>query len=421
MKFKIRINKIFKDFVIILAISLTALIGAEIILRITFPEKIINSDKEIQKTPIAYEFNENFLVHLKPNISKVYTRAKVNGGNKITWKTNKDSFRGPNLRDSPEYRVIVYGDSNIQARFSENKKTFTGQLEYYLGESGVSNIEIINAGIVGFGPDQSLIRFENEVDRYKPNLVILHIFADNDFGDLVRNRLFSLDTNGNLVNTNYRKTVDPHLLKSEPHRYKSSISKLLIVQETEKIISRLLDQKTKKKKKKTYVKKETIDRLWERVNAEYKIYKASQPKQIGHFADHYDIDVALNPEQESSQIKIQLMGKILNRANNLALAKGIKFLVIIQPSTIDMTADNFLLGYQDLQEYPNYSRSRLSGEIEKLCVSHNIHFINFFDTFLENNPGSLYFKANDHWNDEGQKVAAIKTAQYVIDNSMLEK
>ena len=62
MKFKIRINKIFKDFVIILAISLTALIGAEIILRITFPEKIINSDKEIQKTPIAYEFNENFLV-----------------------------------------------------------------------------------------------------------------------------------------------------------------------------------------------------------------------------------------------------------------------------------------------------------------------------------------------------------------------
>ena len=40
--------------------------------------------------------------------------------------------------------------------------------------------------------------------------------------------------------------------------------------------------------------------------------------------------------------------------------------------------------------------------------------------FLENNPNNLFFVANDdHWNGQGQKIAAKHTARYLIQNSML--
>ena len=72
-------------------------------------------------------------------------------------ETNNDSFRGPELNNESEYRIIVYGDSNIQARFSDSANTFTGQLDHYVKKSSFRDYEILNAGVVGFGPDQNLI------------------------------------------------------------------------------------------------------------------------------------------------------------------------------------------------------------------------------------------------------------------------
>lgn len=414
MKFEIKKCKFFKDFVIIVLISLGILVGSEGILRIVFPEKVQNSTEKVQNLNVAYEFNEDFLVHLKPNISKIFTRSKENGGNITRWKTNKDSFRGANLKDDSRYRVIVYGDSNVQARFSGSTRTFTGQLDHYLRKRGIPDIEIINAGVIGFGPDQSLIRFAKEADKYRPNLVIFHVFADNDFGDIVRNRLFSLDTSGNLISTDHRKTIDAHLLDREREKYKSYISDLLIVRAVKKITAGFLSKEEKEEN--------VVHQLQESVEAEYLVYKESRPRQFSHFEDHYDIDIALHPEQESSRKKIQLMNEVLKKANNFSHAKGIKFLVIIQPSVIDLTKDNTVLNYEYLQKYPNYKRTNLTGEVEKICAFHNIHCINLFDVFLENSPEDLYFMARDgHWNDQGQELAAKETALYIIQHSMIEK
>jgi len=411
VKFEIKKINLFKDLVIIVLISIGILVGSEGILRIVFPENVQKPNV------IAYEFNEDFLVHLKPNISKVFTRSQENGGNIIRWKTNKDSFRGADLKDNPRYRVIVYGDSNIQARFSESTKTFTGQLYHYLRKSGIPDIEIINAGVVGFGPDQILIRFAKEADKYRPNLVIFHVFADNDFGDIVRNRLFSLDMSGNLISTAHRKTIDGHLLREN---YKFYLSQLLIVRAMKRITSFFIKEEFLSKEEKC---RRAVHRLQEKIEEEYLVYKESLPKQFSHFRDSYDIDIALHPDQESSKTKIQLMSEVLKKAKNLAIAKGIKFLLIIQPSVIDLTKDNSVLNYEYLlQKYPNYKRTNLTGEVEKICAFHNIHCINFFDVFLENNPEELYFRAGDnHWNDQGQKIAAKETAHYIIQNSMLEK
>ncbi len=412
----IKKGKFLKDAMIILGISLAILIASEIILRVLFPEKIEASNIF---EPVAYEFNKDYLISLKPNIRKEYIRLEENGGYISHWQTNSRSFRGPELRDNPEYRVIVYGDSNVQARFSGRSRTFPIQLEHYLNKSGIRNIEVINAGVIGFGPDQSLIRFSKEVDQYKPDLVIFHVFADNDFGDIVKNRLFSLDADGNLIPTGFKKTDDDYL--SASRRIKTFISQMLTVRAIKKMVRLTVKGNSSEALTEHSNKENVIDTLQKKCKAEYLVYKEARPRKFSHFGDHYDIDIALNPEQASSKIKIRLMEEVLKEANNLAHTKGVRFLVLIQPSVIDLTKDNAAISYKDLQKYPEYKRTNLTDAVERACTLHHINSINLFSAFMKNSPEDLFFRAgNDHWTDLGQKLAAKITAKYLIHHAIIE-
>jgi len=424
MKFAMGKKKFLRDSIIILGISLAILFVSEMILRIAYHERV----KSINIF-VAYKFNDDYLISIKPNITKKFVRIEENGGYITLWKTNSNAFRGPELNTNPKYRVIVYGDSNIQARFSGRARTFTYQFAHYLNRNGIPDVEVINAGVVGFGPDQSLIRFTNEIDKYRPNLVIFHIFADNDFGDILRNRLLSLDVNGNLIDTGYKNTVDENILIST--RLKFFISNLLTVRAFKKMILSLVkgnlsDEIMGKNNKKGVLlehgKENRINKLEKMCGAEYLVYKESKPRQFSHFADHYDIDIALNPDQDSSKTKIRLMAEVLKEANNVAYRKGVKFLVLIQPSIVDMTKDNSILSYEYLRKFPKYKRTNLTDAVEKICVSHNINFINLFNLFIKNNPEDLFFRAgDDHWTDQGQRLAAKEAALYMIQRAMIEK
>jgi len=209
-----RIRKLAKDITIILIITLIIIVLPEIILRILFPKKaekittIFSTINYYLSAPSFIDFNKDYGYALKAGKEYSFKRNKLNGGDIIISHTNKNSFRGAELKDNPNKRIIVYGDSMIQALFSTLENTFAMKLEKYLSSDGLTDIEVVNAGIMGFGPDQSLIKFKNEADLYHPNLVIFSIFADNDFGDILRNRIFDLDENGELINSEYNFTIE---------------------------------------------------------------------------------------------------------------------------------------------------------------------------------------------------------------------
>jgi hypothetical protein len=406
--------KFLRDASIIVAITIALLVVYEAILRIVFPDKIGEPKHKLAAESIAYEFNKDYLVSLKPNIKKTFVRSVQNGGDVIEWQTNADSFRGPNLKHKPTARIIVYGDSNIQAIFSKSENTYAVKLSEYLNSNGIANVEVVNAGVIGFGPDQSLIRFELEADTYKPNLVVFGIFVDNDFGDIIRNRLFDLDANGNLVETRYKKTADEQLIIDNGLNLKDLLSSLLIFRATSKL-SRLL------KGNNVNIAEEKLNMLQNLAAEEYLVYKESRPKTFSHFADHYDIDIALDKDKESSKVKLKLMEAVLRRASAVAISHDIKFLVLIQPSRVD-TTDNDALNYKYLEKYPKYKGSRLTDVVENICLANNIHYVNLRDIFMRNNPNHLFFKGDDdHWNDQGQDLAAKETAWYIAAHKMLER
>jgi hypothetical protein len=82
------------------------------------------------------------------------------------------------------YRIVVVGDSFIEGLSSPIESGFTQQLEQML-QPNVRNgrIEVINLGVGGAGPAQYLRVLEVKGIAYRPDLVIMSIFPDNDFWD----------------------------------------------------------------------------------------------------------------------------------------------------------------------------------------------------------------------------------------------
>jgi hypothetical protein len=371
---------------IVLVTTALMLVVVEFALRAIYPDLIV---RPLPTSNLAFEFNEDYLIALKSNVRKSYPHP---------WRTNQDGFRGAELREA-DLRVMVYGDSNVLARFSARAQTFPAKLEKQLALGLNKDVEVINAGLIGFGPDQSLLKFRTEVDNYSPDLVVFHVFADNDFGDLVRNRLFELNDDGELVESATPRTPDPLLTTG---RLESSSSSLLILGAIRSAL----------RGKEPYW-------LAHHLQHEFEVYRAGKPQAVSHFADHYDADLAFFPDSESAKVKRALMVGVLKEAKDLADTYGVKFLVLIQPSSRDLTT-NLSPNHRDFTVHEGYHQRNLTRFVTEAATRHHIPFVDLYQVFASSHPEQLYFKkADDHWNARGQALAAREVARYVLANGLL--
>lgn len=76
-------------------------------------------------------------------------------------------------------RILVLGDSFVEALQVPLEETFTHQLEGLLSDDE-HPVEVINAGVGGWGTDQEAIFFAVEGFRYQPDVVLLFFFPHND-------------------------------------------------------------------------------------------------------------------------------------------------------------------------------------------------------------------------------------------------
>lgn len=89
-------------------------------------------------------------------------------------------------------RILMLGDSFQFGDNVEADQTIPKALERELG----SGYEVFNMGIPGYGPDQSYAQLLKEGLDFKPDAVVLSIFAGNDFNDIVKNRLYTRTKTG---------------------------------------------------------------------------------------------------------------------------------------------------------------------------------------------------------------------------------
>jgi hypothetical protein len=78
------------------------------------------------------------------------------------------------------YRVVVLGDSFMEAGQVALEESFARVLEGELAGSASREVEVINLGCSGYGQVQELLALREEGLAYDPDLVLLALFLDND-------------------------------------------------------------------------------------------------------------------------------------------------------------------------------------------------------------------------------------------------
>ncbi len=107
-------------------------------------------------------------------------------GRAFEWRAfsrmNADGLRDRDhpLRKPPGVaRVLLLGDSFAEGMQVPLESTFAKRLEAKLIAEG-REVEVVNAGVSGFGTDNELLFYEAEGERYEPDLVLLAFTAAND-------------------------------------------------------------------------------------------------------------------------------------------------------------------------------------------------------------------------------------------------
>lgn len=383
--------------VAIVALAALVLGTVERALRWKYPDKVI--PPRADRAELAFVDDPELVVRLKPGVQKVFRRSAANGGHEIRWQTNSQGFRGEELDASAEFRVVVFGDSNILARYTALPDTFPEQLEKILNQNAGSRIEVVNAGVTGYGPDQVLLRMKRDLPGLAADLVIVNIFADNDFGDLIRNRIFTLDDVGRLTKTTLPGKPDEHLHRAPPS-LRERISQLLIV----RAASALLRVGS------------ALKFHIGLVQMEYEVYRRGLPRQFSNFADRYEFDLALDPTSESSRTKLSLMEAVLKEIGATADAFGLPVMVLVEPSASDLT-DNYEAEPNAFGAIDAYRPTALTDAAEAAARAAGLPVLNLFEAFAAADPERLYFQVDDnHWNEAGQRLAAEEAAQFLRAN-----
>lgn len=356
-----------------------------------------------------YQVDEKYLYKLIPGAVSEYRHLPVNGGEIIYQQVNEHGFRGAKLKhESRAKRVVIYGDSFIHAQFSSLENTFPEQLARSLRDQLNEPFEAINAGIAGYGPDQAYLRMQDELSWLKPDLVIFSIYAGNDYGDLVRNKLFRVIPGGIQANS---PTLEP------------AIARNFELSRHELVIKKILRETHKKTSSVEHLTPPDMDSRFAGLLQEYNEFVTDKDDVVRVLlTDAYNADFSLQRDLPSAAYKTKLMSGVISEAKILTESLSIPMMVLIIPHPIDVSGGNHGSGTVDHQKYPDYDPRILTDGLEHLVSQLDLPYVNLFEPFLEGGVEKLYLKGgDDHWNDEGQKVAAEIVASYLIETNLLNE
>lgn len=356
----------------------------------------------------VYELDEYYLYKLIPNTTREYNRQSINEKGYVRYKINSDGFRGEELsKGSDHKRIVVYGDSFIHAEFSALQDTFTEQLEDKLSARIGKEVEVINAGVAGYGPDQIVRRMEKELAWLDPDLVVVGIYAGNDFGDLVRNKLYRLDEDGNLEPNSF--------VVSDEIKVNMALSRSeLLIKKILRDVARNL-RSSGQMNAQIQSRQSSIESSLIQNNNEYRGYILEGDNIVVELAsDPYNADVSLLPDSDSAVYKKKLMDRVIERMKNISDELSIPLILLIIPNPMDVLGGTHDSGEVDRQAYLDYEPEALTNTLQRIAEKHGIDNINLFDFFQQRGAAQLYFSGgDDHWNELGQAVAADVVADFL--------
>lgn len=348
-----------------------------------------------------YQADERLIFKFIPNRQSTMTHAAVNGAQTVTHRINSEGFRGNELRPGEGMpRVVVYGDSFIHAFYTSGPETFVAQLGAAMQTRTGGPVEVIDAGVSSYGPDQIALKMEDELDRLRPDVAVVAIFAGNDYGDLLRNKLFRIGADGKLREN--RWTLDPQ------------VRTFFELSQRESILVRALRSLLQPRSPAHDAELLDMDFLLAEAEREYRSYESDDVVTNTH-VDYYSADVSLKPHSASARLKVRLMSAVLERISDVAARAQVPLVFLLIPHPLDVgsgAASDW--GHVDRTRFPEYDGRNQIRPLEAAARSLGVPFLNLYEVYRSRGADSLYLHGgDDHWNATGQAVAARAMAELV--------
>lgn len=153
---------------IVFSIIITCIVG-EAAVRWLLPEWAPDTARVIK----FWQYDPRYGWAHIPNAHGKFSSFGFNTTVTINWK----GFRGPPLpydRKRNVARIVLLGDSFAWGYGADYPDTFAARLEQDL-----SHVELVNLGVSGYSTDQQLLLYLDEGRRYKPDLVLVLVAAND--------------------------------------------------------------------------------------------------------------------------------------------------------------------------------------------------------------------------------------------------
>jgi len=374
-----------------------ALVLCEIVLRVGFADRLTT----------VYRIDARLLHSLIPGARKTAGWD----GHDVLVRINAVGCRGPELATGGSRpRIVVFGDSCVAAEFSREEATFVHRLGKELN-TDCGSVETVNAGVVAYGPDQMCLRMEQLLPELRPDLVVAVVFADNDFGDLIRNKLFAVDGSGQLR--------ERHPILGDYLAKEFNVARNGFV--TARALARVLhrrEQPSLEPGDGSPVSERRLRHWLAQCREELASYSWDD-NVTNLMDDHYDADLSLQPDSAAAATKRALMDGVLGRMAHVARSAEVPLLLVLLPSPIDV-CESSDLATVDPEQWPDYERDAKTGWLAERSAAHGVPCVDLFGPFRRHGPEKLYLGGVDnHWNDAGQALAARLVAQAIRELDLL--
>jgi hypothetical protein len=143
----------------------------ELAVRLLLPQQLII------KRPDVWQGIERLGWAHRPNV-----RATINTGERtVLFVTDEDGYRvGRSGRVAGNRRILLLGDSFVEAAQVEFEESLAGLLESRLSRRAGSVVAVRNTGVGGWDPPQYLVQARMALGREPFDLVLVAIFLGND-------------------------------------------------------------------------------------------------------------------------------------------------------------------------------------------------------------------------------------------------
>lgn len=325
-------------------------------------------------------------------------------------RINSEGHRGPEeSAETPQPRIVVYGDSFIDSRYVPAADSYTVRLQTRLSTELGQPLTVVNAGVAGYGPDQESLRLEDDLSHGRADLIVVAVFSGNDFGDLVRNKLFWPGPGG-------VTQAAEHVLGPEALRPFRDIPVLHLQRALRAMVGKLASWRRKIASREgpdDLNPTSTILKILDERRREYESFLVQRDPVISNLlSDGYDLDLSLHPSEPEARFKRDLMAAVLRRIRTLAAARETPLLFLFIPSPIDVS-DGWPLAV-DRATFPEYLQSSTTDFLEEQARALDVPCVNLFGPFHDAGGRSLFRpQVDQHWNKAGMDLAARLTSEKI--------